>query len=306
MKVSKLFIIFLSLLILITACSNSLSTKSIEPNHIDKMYIEYALLFVETAEPIPVVNILSQDLIKYLVSPQILSKTEKLNDHYAKIQKIAVAENKKDRDIIDLIKTDLESLNAVLKLGENYNKTGKYLPEDLTQEEILKNAEIITTINIASNFNQQNIEYWKQNREIIPLRPTSEINAPQKSSPIPDLKKEPIATAKAQQKATPSPTIKKEPIEPAQNLAKVPQKAYDIANKVISNNGVAPEGYKGGRTYYNSGRNGEQVLPKGNYKEYDINPYIQGVNRGAERIVIRNNSEAWYTSDHYMTFTKMK
>ena len=63
----------------------------------------------------------------------------------------------------------------------------------------------------------------------------------------------------------------------------------------------------------NDGRGGGQVLPRqdavGNpiiYKEYDINPYQRGVNRGAERIVIGSDGRAYYTSDHYSTFTLME
>jgi len=41
------------------------------------------------------------------------------------------------------------------------------------------------------------------------------------------------------------------------------------------------------------------------YKEYDINPKIPGKNRGAERIVIGSDGSVWYTSDHYVTFTRL-
>lgn len=48
---------------------------------------------------------------------------------------------------------------------------------------------------------------------------------------------------------------------------------------------------------------GAQKLPEGvNYKEYDINPYIKGQNRGAERIIIGDDGSVWYTNDHYYTF----
>lgn len=52
---------------------------------------------------------------------------------------------------------------------------------------------------------------------------------------------------------------------------------------------------------------GAQKLPEGvNYKEYDINPYVKGQNRGAERIVIGDDDSVWYTNDHYYTFTQME
>jgi guanyl-specific ribonuclease Sa len=43
-----------------------------------------------------------------------------------------------------------------------------------------------------------------------------------------------------------------------------------------------------------------------NYREYDVQPYKQGVNRGSERIVRGSDGSAYYTSDHYKTFTKLK
>lgn len=87
----------------------------------------------------------------------------------------------------------------------------------------------------------------------------------------------------------------------------IPQKAKDIAAQVKSRNGAAPQGYRGGRTYRNIPVNeGDQVLPEGvNYKEYDINPYVRGQNRGAERIVIGDDDSVWYTNDHYHTFIKV-
>ena len=86
------------------------------------------------------------------------------------------------------------------------------------------------------------------------------------------------------------------------------QKAIDIANQVKANNGNAPSGYKGGGKYQNIPlENGAQKLPEGvNYREYDINPYIKGQNRGAERIVIGDDGSVWYTNDHYYTFTRIQ
>lgn len=87
----------------------------------------------------------------------------------------------------------------------------------------------------------------------------------------------------------------------------VPEKAIDIANQVKRKNGVAPQGYKGGKTYSNTPVNGGQELPKGvNYKEYDINPYVKGQSRGTERIVIGDDGSVWYTNDHYNTFTRIE
>ncbi|NMA64906.1 MAG: hypothetical protein GX957_01525 [Clostridiaceae bacterium] len=48
-------------------------------------------------------------------------------------------------------------------------------------------------------------------------------------------------------------------------------------------------------------------MPDGvNYKEYDVNPYVKGQNRGTERIVTGDDGSVWYTNDHYHTFTKIE
>ena len=88
----------------------------------------------------------------------------------------------------------------------------------------------------------------------------------------------------------------------------IPDKAKQIANYVKNNNGTPPKGYKGGRTYKNIPlEDGAQKLPEGvNYREYDVNPYVKGQNRGAERIVIGDDGSVWYTNDHYFTFTQIE
>jgi len=87
----------------------------------------------------------------------------------------------------------------------------------------------------------------------------------------------------------------------------IPDKARDIANQVKSKNGAPPQGYKGGRAFNNQPANGGQKLPDGvNYKEYDVNPYVKGQNRGTERIVTGDDGSVWYTNDHYYTFTKIE
>lgn len=68
-----------------------------------------------------------------------------------------------------------------------------------------------------------------------------------------------------------------------------------------------PKGYKGGKPFKNDGRNGGKRLPD-NYMpfhEYDVHPKVAGQSRGLERIVIGSGA-AWYTRDHYFTFTRME
>ncbi len=91
------------------------------------------------------------------------------------------------------------------------------------------------------------------------------------------------------------------------NSNSVPDKAKDLAQEIKDNNGTPPKGYKGGKVYQNDPVNGGQKLPKGiNYKEYDVNPYVKGQGRGAERLVIGDDGSVWYTSDHYQTFIRVE
>ncbi len=82
----------------------------------------------------------------------------------------------------------------------------------------------------------------------------------------------------------------------------VPQKARDVLADIQKRNGAPPPGYVGGQTFGNR----ERRLPRGQYREYDVNPKRAGKNRGAERIVIeRRTGKAYYTLDHYETFAPM-
>lgn len=87
----------------------------------------------------------------------------------------------------------------------------------------------------------------------------------------------------------------------------IPEKARNMAQQIKNNNGTPLPGYKGGKIYQNNPVNGGQKLPEGvNYREYDIDPYVKGQGRGAERIVIGDDDSVWYTNDHYYTFHRME
>ncbi len=73
--------------------------------------------------------------------------------------------------------------------------------------------------------------------------------------------------------------------------------------------GAAPEGVEGGRSFGNF----EHRLPEReasgrsiHYQEWDLWPKVRGRNRGAERLVTGSDGRAWYTGDHYRTFTEVK
>lgn len=75
----------------------------------------------------------------------------------------------------------------------------------------------------------------------------------------------------------------------------------------------APPGQVGGRRFGNYGRGGEQKLPETDaqgrriaYQEWDIYPKRPGRSRGPERLVTGSDGRAWYTADHYCTFTELR
>ena len=90
--------------------------------------------------------------------------------------------------------------------------------------------------------------------------------------------------------------------------SRVPQKVYKVLEYVRAN-GQAMNGYVGGRIFGNR----EQVLPKQatdgrriKYQEWDVNPKIDGRNRGVERLVTGSDGRAWFTNDHYQHFAEVK
>lgn len=89
---------------------------------------------------------------------------------------------------------------------------------------------------------------------------------------------------------------------------RAPQKVYDVL-AYVRQNGRAMDGYVGGRRFGNF----EGHLPRQDlsgrridYQEWDVNPKVKGQNRGTERLVTGSDGRAWYTNDHYNTFTEIK
>ena len=80
------------------------------------------------------------------------------------------------------------------------------------------------------------------------------------------------------------------------------QKAKDLLEAIQQHEGNALPGYVGGGVFQNR----ERRLPRGHYREYDVNPKIRGRSRDAERIVIEQDTgRAYYTGNHYRTFTPL-
>ena len=85
----------------------------------------------------------------------------------------------------------------------------------------------------------------------------------------------------------------------------VPEKALKVL-KYVRENGVAMNGYVGGRRF----RNFEGLLPKNDasgkrisYQEWDVNLKTQGKNRGTERLITGSDGKGYYTNDHYGSFS---
>lgn len=84
--------------------------------------------------------------------------------------------------------------------------------------------------------------------------------------------------------------------EPA---AEVPEQARLVLEAIQARGGKPLPGYAGGRDFHNR----ERRLPRGHYREYDVNPKLSGHPRDAERIVIEQRTrKAYYSPDHYHTF----
>ena len=96
----------------------------------------------------------------------------------------------------------------------------------------------------------------------------------------------------------------------AQAAKAIPANAQKVVDVAKAKNGAVQAGFKGGSKFANDGRDASATLPKTtadgtpiNYKEYDTTPKVQGVDRTAERVVIGSDGKAYYTSDHYKSFT---
>ncbi len=90
--------------------------------------------------------------------------------------------------------------------------------------------------------------------------------------------------------------------------SEIPQKVYDVL-KYIRANHHAMDGYVGARVFTNREKIVPQVDDQGNpieYQEWDVNPKVEGQNRGTERILTGSDGHAWYTNDHYQSFKEIK
>ncbi|ALG83554.1 ribonuclease domain-containing protein [Gordonia phthalatica] len=118
-------------------------------------------------------------------------------------------------------------------------------------------------------------------------------------------------SADTTRKPSPRPSARKSTAPKKQN-GSVPARVADTLEQIDS--GRWPEaanapGTHGGDTFRNregnlptKSANGKRIT----YKEWDVNPKKRGQGRDAERIVTGSDGSAWYTLDHYQTFTQIR
>ncbi|MET9210957.1 MULTISPECIES: ribonuclease domain-containing protein [unclassified Nocardia] len=119
-----------------------------------------------------------------------------------------------------------------------------------------------------------------------------------------------ITTTKAAPK--PGPPAGSASAAPVTKAAGVPDRAYVTLVEIDAgrwpDSANAP-GTKGGEQWMNRGT---KLPPKDSagkavvYQEWDVNPKQRNRGRDAERIVTGSDGTAWYTGDHYETFTRMR
>lgn len=91
------------------------------------------------------------------------------------------------------------------------------------------------------------------------------------------------------------------PAAPAET-ADTPQKARGLLKGILERDGTPLHGYVGGQVFQNR----ERRLPRGRYREYDVNPRPRTGRRDGERLIIEQGTgQAYYTPDHYRTFVPL-
>lgn len=89
---------------------------------------------------------------------------------------------------------------------------------------------------------------------------------------------------------------------------KIPEYVLKVLAYIDKNNKAMP-GYHGGGRFGNVERLLPQKTKEGkniSYREWDVLPLVKGKNRGAERMVTGSDKSAYYTTDHYVSFKKIR
>jgi len=210
--------------------------------------------------------------------------------------------------------TDLTQKALVDNLSDEENKLSNYKDEILDilssslgligrfiDEKSITDSALNVSRNLYVSLEKNNAD----NAKDVASDAVSEISKQNIKKEIQELAKEVVEDSE-EEKAKEAETIKE--FESNDDVDKtVLNKVINIVNQIKANNASLPKGYKGGRKYRNEPKEGHQKLPEcNNYKEYDVNPHIKGVDRGSERIIIGDDGSVWYTNNHYSTFIQIK
>lgn len=115
--------------------------------------------------------------------------------------------------------------------------------------------------------------------------------------------------AKSEKTSTTTSDLNSKPENPTTELdnSEFPGYVLEVLNYVKEHKKPMDD-YVGGRNFGNR----EKKLPitdqsgkRIQYQEWDVHPHKKEVNRGAERLVTSNTGKAYYTKDHYQTFTEI-
>ena len=116
----------------------------------------------------------------------------------------------------------------------------------------------------------------------------------------------------AAQSVSTAPTNAGSAASPVTQTAGVPDRAYATLSEIDAGRwpgSANSAGTKGGDPWQNRGGDlaaKDSAGKKITYQEWDVNPKKKGQSRDAERIVTGSDGSAWYTGDHYKTFTRMR
>lgn len=123
-----------------------------------------------------------------------------------------------------------------------------------------------------------------------------------------DDQNEPTQTGKKQKKYKGNKKSDDKNVPPNVAQNNIPPKVYKVL-EYVKKNGEAMNGYVGGRIFQNRERHLDMKDASGKkikYQEWDVNPKVNGKNRGTERLITGSDGRAFYTNDHYQSFVEVE
>lgn len=95
------------------------------------------------------------------------------------------------------------------------------------------------------------------------------------------------------------------PVWPVVALSRCPEHVRKVVDHLRTARHWSPlRNYKGNTSFLN---NMQRLPTNATYRKYDVLPYVKGVRRSAERVVVdAGKRNFYYTKDHYDTFIKIE